>query len=129
MIPDSILHASGAATTACLFSDLVVFAIQQTQRERSGLPLETIGILGRIILSLGFNFALCFTFAYTYHAVALGSGRVFLAGGLGWLAVVIPVLMTSHHYDDRQKAVLTTRIFGWLFKTAAASMAIDYFIG
>lgn len=129
MIPDSILHASGAATAACLVSDLVVFAIQQAQRERSGLPLESIGIVGRIFLSLGFNFAVSFTFAYAYHAVALGSGRVFLAGGLGWLAVVIPVLMTSHSYDDRQKAVLTTRIFGWLFKTAAACMAIDYFIG
>jgi hypothetical protein len=129
MIPDPILNASGAATAACLVSDLVVYAIQQTQRERAGLPLEAIGIIGRIFLSLGFNFVLSFTFAYTYHAVALGSGRVFLAGGVAWLAVVIPVLMTSHSYNDRQKAVLTTRIFGWLFKTAAACVAIDYFIG
>jgi len=129
MIPDAILHASGVATVGCLISDLVVYAIQQAQRERSGLPLETIGIVGRMFLSIAFNFVLCFTFAYAYHAVALGSGRVFLAGGIGWLAVVIPVLMISHSYDDRQKAVLTTRIFGWLFKTAAACMAIDYFIG
>jgi hypothetical protein len=129
MIPDSILNASGTATVACLVSDLVVYAIQQAQRERSGLPLEAMGIMGRIFLSLGFNFVLCFTFAYTYHAAAMGSGRVYLAGGLAWLAVVIPVLMTSHSYDDRQKAVLTTRIFGWLFKTAAACVAIDYFIG
>jgi uncharacterized membrane protein YagU involved in acid resistance len=129
MIPDAILNASGAATAACLVSDTVVYAIQQAQRERSGLPLEAIGIIGRIFLSLAFNFVLCFTFAYTYHAVALGSGRAFLAGGVAWLAVVIPVLMTSHSYDDRQKAVLTTRIFGWLFKTAAACAAIDYFIG
>jgi hypothetical protein len=110
-------------------SDIVVYAIQQVQRERSGLPLETIGLLGRIFLSVAFNFVICFTFAYTYHAVALGSGRVFLVGGAAWLAVVIPVLMIAHTYDDRQKAVLITRIFGWLFKTAAACMAIDYFIG
>lgn len=129
MIPESILHASAVATVACLVSDLVVYAIQQAQRERSGLPLETIGIIGRIFLSLSFNFVLSFTFAYTYHAVALGSGRVFYAGGIAWLSVVIPVLITSHGYDDRQKAILTTRIFGWLFKTAAACMAIDYFIG
>ncbi len=129
MIPDSILYASGVATAACLVSDLVVYAIQQTQRERSGLPLETIGIIGRIFLSLAFNFIVSFTFAYMYHAVALGSGRVFYAGGIAWLGVVIPVLITSHGYDDRQKAILTTRIFGWLFKTAAACMAIDYFIG
>lgn len=129
MIPESILYASGAATAACVVSDLVVYAIQQAQRERSGLPLETIGVIGRILLSLGFNFILCFTFAYTYHAVALGSGRVFYAGGILWLAIVIPVLITSHGYDDRQKAVLTTRIYGWLFKTAVTCLTIDYFIG
>ncbi len=129
MIPESILYASGAATAACLVSDLIVYAIQQAQRERSGLPLETIGIIGRILLSLGFNFVLSFTFAYTYHAVALGSGRVYYAGGILWLAVVIPVLVTSHRTDDRQKAVLTTRIYGWLFKTAFTCLTIDYFIG
>jgi hypothetical protein len=129
MIPEAIFHASGLATTACLVSDLVVYAIQQAQRERSGLPLETMGIIARILLSVGYNFVVCFTFAYCYHAVAMGSGRAFMAGGIGWLAVVIPVLMISHAYDDRQKAILTTRIFGWLFKTAAACTAIDYFIG
>jgi len=129
MIPEPILHASGLATAACLVSDLVVYAIQQAQRERSGLPLETMGIVGRILLSIVYNFVVCFTFAYCYHAVAMGSGRAFLAGGLGWLAVVLPVLVVSHTYDDRQKAILTTRIFGWLFKTAAACAAIDYFIG
>jgi uncharacterized membrane protein YagU involved in acid resistance len=129
MIPDPVLHASGIATAACLVSDLVVFAIQQVQRERVGLPLETTGIIGRIVISVVFNFAICFTMAYTYHAVAMGSGRAFYAGGVVWLSVVIPVLITSHSYDDRQKAVLTTRIFGWLFKTGATCLAIDYFIG
>jgi uncharacterized membrane protein YagU involved in acid resistance len=129
MIPEPVLYASGIATAGCLVSDLVVFAIQQMQRERSGLPLETTGIIGRILISLIFNFTICFTMAYTYHAVAMGSGRAFYAGGIMWLSVVIPVLITSHNYDDRQKAILTTRIFGWLFKTGAACMAIDYFIG
>lgn len=129
MIPDSIWYATALATAVAFVSDLLVYAIQQVQRERGGLPLETTGIFWRSLLSLIFNFAVIFLFAYTYHAVALGSGRVFLAGGALWLSVVIPVLMASHYVDDRKKAVLTTRIFGWLFKTAATCMAINYFIG
>jgi hypothetical protein len=129
MIPESVWHATAASTAVAFISDLIVYAIQQGQRERGGLPQESMGILWRSLLSLIFNFAAIFLFAYTYHAVALGSGRVYLAGGLLWLAVVIPVLMTSHHVDDWKKAILTTRIFGWLFKTAATCVAIDYFIG
>jgi uncharacterized membrane protein YagU involved in acid resistance len=129
MIPESIWHVFATATVACVVSDLIVYAIQQAQRERSGVRTERMSVVWRLLLSILFNGIAVFLFAYTYHAVALGSGRVYLVGGALWLTITIPVLMAAHHVDDVKRAVLTTRIFGWLFKTAAAATAINYFIG
>lgn len=129
MIPEPVWLACGSATVVCLFSDLVVFAVQQAQRERFGLVVERLGLAWRFIVSLIFNFVATFLLTYLYHAVALGSGRAFYAGGIVWLSFVIPTLMTSRHLDDRKRAVLITRMLGWLFKTAVAAAAIDYFLG
>jgi uncharacterized membrane protein YagU involved in acid resistance len=129
MIPDSVWYVCATATLACVVSDMIVFAIQQGHREQSGVATESMGIVSRILLSVVFNSVATFLFAYTYHAVAFGSGRMYLAGGAIWLTMTIPVLMTAHHVDDLKRALLTTRIFGWLFKTAAAAVAIDFFIG
>ncbi len=128
MIPESVWYACGSATVVCLFSDLVVYAVQQAQREKFGILVESLGVVWRFLLSLIFNFVATFLFAYVYHAVALGSGRAYYAGGIIWLSFVIPTLMTAHHMDDRQRAVLITRMLGWLFKTAVTSVAIDYFL-
>jgi hypothetical protein len=129
MIADPIWYASAAATGAGLFSDLTVHGIQQWQRRRAGIPEETLGVLGRIPLSLVLNFVIAFLFAYVYSAVGAGSGRAYLAGAVVWLIIVIPVLASSRYMDDNMKRILTTRIFGWLFKVAAASAVIDHFIG
>jgi hypothetical protein len=129
MIPDPVWYATGSATVVCLLSDLVVYAVQQHQRERLGLIVETFGLAWRILLSILFNAVASFLFAYIYHAVALGSGRAYFAGALLWLGVVIPTLMTSRHMDEGQRAVLTPRMLGWFVKSAAASFAIDLFIG
>jgi hypothetical protein len=129
MIPDAIWHATAASTVVCLISDLVVFGIQQRQRERLGVMVENLGLVWRILLSILFNAVFTFLFAYVYHAVALGSGRAYFVGGLVWLSVVIPTLMTSRHLNENQRSVLTTRMLGWFIKSVIASVAVDTFIG
>ena len=129
MIPDSVWYVCATATMACVISDMTVYAIQQGHRERSGVRTERMNVVWRLLLSVAFNSVATFVFAYTYHAVALGSGRMYFAGGAVWLTMTIPALMTAHHVDDLKRALITTRVFGWLFKTAAAAVAIDFFIG
>jgi hypothetical protein len=128
MIPDSIWYAAGASTAIGLLSDLTVHGIQQWQRRKAGLPRESLGPLGQISLSFLMNATFSFLFTYVYHAVAAGSGRAYLAGAVVWLIVVIPILASSRFMEDRMRGLLTTRIFGWLFKVAAAATAVNHFI-
>jgi hypothetical protein len=129
MIPEIVWQSTGAAVGAGLIIDLTEHGIQQWQRSRAGIPLETLGVLGRIPLSLLTNFVAFFLFLYTYNAVAAGSGRAYLAGALVWLTITIPVLASSGHVDGGSKGLLTTRVFGWLLKAAAVSTAADFFFG
>jgi hypothetical protein len=129
MIPEAVWQATATALAAGLAIDLSVHGIQQWQRSKAGIPLETFGIIGRIPLSLLLNSVAFFLFLYTYNAVAAGSGRAFLAGALVWLTITIPVLASSSHVDGANRGILITRVFGWLLKAAAVSAAGNHFLG
>jgi hypothetical protein len=128
MIPEAVWYAAGVSAAAGLLTDIVVHAIQQWQRKRADMPREEYGPLGAIPFSLLTNSTFSFLFSYVYNAVAAGSGRAFIAGGLIWLIIVLPMLASSHYADDRLRGLLLTRVFGWLIKIGAASAAIHYFI-
>jgi hypothetical protein len=128
VIPESVWYAAGVSTALGLLADLMVHGVQQWQRTRAGIPRETYGSLGVIPLSLLVNSVFSILFAYVYNAAAAGSGRAFLAGALIWLIIVIPILTSSRYADEGLRGLLITRVFGWLFKIAAASASINHFI-
>jgi len=129
MDTQSILYCAAAATIPCVIFDLIIDAIQSWQRKRAGVTdVATFGWFGRTMISLVINALLCTGFGYLYSVIGAGSGNSFLVGGFLWLMVAVPLLATRKYQDDTQKRVLTTRIFGWLFKTVAASTSAAIFI-
>lgn len=124
------LIAAGVGTIPCVIFDLVIQAVQRWQRDRLGITeASTLGPFGKVMVSLLFNFLFCAAFMFAYSVIAAGSGNAFLVGGIIWLMIAIPLLLTSKYLDDLQKQMFATRILGWLFKTGSAAASASYFIG
>ena len=129
MDSDPILMAGAVGTVPCALSDLIVHAIQSWQRKRAGVIHEPfLGPFGRIVVSIIVNYPLCTAFAYLYDVIGTRAQDAYLMGGVLWLTLSVPMLMTSRGFDDIQKRILASRILGWLFKIAAASASAAYFI-
>ena len=129
MDTESALLASAAATVPCLMLDLAASAIQRHQRRLAGVQVESMNPFGQLLLSLLKNAAGCGVFCFFYAYMWAGSGRWFVYGGIAWLFVAIPMLLLTNYMDEVQVKTLSTRILAWLFKAAASSASLAYFIG
>lgn len=127
--PDEILLSAAAATIPCVLFDHLLSAIQNWQRKRSGtVDSGGLGPLGRTVVSILINFAICGLLTYVYTTVGHEPQDAFLVGALMWLMVSVPALFTSRYVDESQRQFLAGRILGWLAKTAIAATAAAYFI-
>lgn len=127
--PDEILLSAAAATIPCVLFDYLLVSLQNWQRERSGTATSVgLGPLGRTLVSILVNFAMCLLITYVYTTVGHDPQDAFLVGALMWLMVSVPALFTSRYVDESQRQFLAGRILGWLAKTAIAAAAAAYFI-
>jgi TRAP-type C4-dicarboxylate transport system permease large subunit len=127
--PDEILLSAAAATIPCVLFDYLLVSLQNWQRERSGTATSVgLGTLGRTLVSILVNFAMCLLITYVYTTVGHDPQDAFLVGALMWLMVSVPALFTSRYVDESQRQFLAGRILGWLAKTAIAAAAAAYFI-
>ncbi len=127
---ETILMTGAAGAVPGVVFDFISYGIQQWQRRRAGAPnVPAFGPFIRFILSFIVNFIACGGFAYVYYVIWKGQGDAYLFGGVVWLIVAIPILISSKYFDDIQKKVVATRVLGWLFKMAAAAASASYFIG
>jgi hypothetical protein len=126
---EEILLAAAAATVPCILFDQTLYAIQQWQRKRAGVVGHTgFGVLGRTLISLVINFAICGFVAYLYRILGKEPQDSYLIGAALWLMIAVPFLFTSRYVDESQKTVFTGKILGWLVKTAIAATAAAYLI-
>ncbi len=126
---DEILLSVAAATIPCVLFDHLLYAIQNWQRKRAGVTESGgLGPLGRTVISLLINSAICGLITYVYATVGHEPQDAYLVGALMWLMVSIPALFTSRYVDDSQKQLLAGRILGWLAKAAIAAAAAAYFV-
>ena len=129
MDTEAVWLASAAATVPCVMLDLAAGAIERHQRRVAGVAIEAMNPFGQFILSLVANALGCAAFCFFYAFLWAGSGRAFIYGGIIWLFVAIPMLLMTNYMGEVQVKTLSTRILAWLFKAAAASISLAYFVG
>lgn len=129
MDTEAVWLASAGAAVPCVMLDLAAGAIQRHQRRLAGAAVEAMNPFGQLLLSVLKNALGCGTFCFFYAFLWPGSGRAFVYGGVIWLFVAIPILLMTNYMDEVQVKTLSTRILAWLFKAAAASASLAYFIG
>ena len=130
MVPDYVWLATAVSTVPAVLLDMASGIIQRRQiRLGGGEPGDAIGPFGRFLLSLVLNAAVLGGLSFLYFRLWAGSGRAFLYGAVVWLLVSIPALLLSRAMDDSQQRLMIVRALSLLFKAAALSISLAYFIG
>jgi protein-S-isoprenylcysteine O-methyltransferase Ste14 len=130
MIPDRVWLTAAAATVPAVILDMASgFAQRRRIREGGGEPVEAIGQVSRLFLSLLLNALVLVALAYLYFRLWAGSGGTYLFSAVLWLLITIPGLLLSRAMDESQQRVMATRALSMLFKAAALAVALSYFIG
>ncbi len=130
MIPEHVWLATAVATVPAVLLDMASGMIQRWQiRRGGGEPGDSIGPFGRFLLSLVQNAFVLGGLSFLYFRLWAGSGRAFLYVAVVWLLISIPALLLSRAMDDTQQRIMTIRALSLLFKAAALSISLAYFIG
>lgn len=118
------------ATVPAVLLDMASGMIQRRQtRLGGGETGDLVSPIWRFILSLVLNAIVLGGLGFLYYRLWAGSGGAFLYSAVVWLLVAIPALLLSRAMDDSQQAVMTIRTLSALFKAAALSVSLAYFIG
>jgi hypothetical protein len=130
MIPEHVWLATAVATVPAVFLDMASGMIQRWQiRRGGGEPGDSIGPFVRFLLSLALNAFVLGGLSFLYFRLWAGSGRAFLYVAVVWLLISIPGLLLSRAMDEPQQRIMTVRALSLLFKAAALSISMAYFIG
>lgn len=130
MIPEYVWLATAVATVPAVLLDMASGMIQRWQiRRGGGEPGDSIGPFGRFLLSLALNAIVLGGLSFLYYRLWAGSGRAFLYVAVVWLLISIPALLLSRAMDESQQRIMTIRALSLLFKAAALSLSLAYFIG
>jgi hypothetical protein len=130
MIPEYVWLATAVATVPAVLLDMASGMIQRWQiRRGGGEPGDSIGPFGRFLLSLVQNAFVLGGLSFLYFRLWAASGRAFLYVAVVWLLISIPALLLSRAMDESQQRIMTIRALSLLFKAAALSISLAYFIG
>jgi hypothetical protein len=130
MIPENVWLATAVATVPAVLLDMASGMIQRWQiRRGGGEPGDSIGPFGRFLLSLVQNAVVLGGLSFLYFGLWAGSGRAFLYVAVVWLLISVPALLLSRTMDEAQQRIMTIRALSLLFKAAALSISLAYFIG
>jgi hypothetical protein len=118
------------ATVPAVVLDMASGMIQKRQlRLGGGEPGDLMGPFGRLVISLLLNALVLGGLSYLYYRLWAGSGGALLFGAVIWLLISIPALLLSRAMDESQQRIVTIRMLAALFKAAALSFSLAYFIG
>jgi hypothetical protein len=130
MLPEKVWLATAVATVPAVLLDVASGMIQRRQVRLSGAePGDGMGVFWRFLASIVLNFFVLAGLSFLYSYLWAGSGRAFLYGAVIWLLVSIPALLLSRTMDDSQQRIMVVRVLSLLFKAAALSISLSYFIG
>lgn len=130
MLPERVWLALAVATVPAVLLDMASGMIQRRHiRLGGGESGDVVGPFGRFILSLVLNASVLGGLGFLYNHLWAGSGGAFLYGAVVWLFVAIPALLLSRAMDESQQRIITIRALAALFKAAALSISLAYFIG
>lgn len=130
MLPEEVWLATAVATVPAVLLDLATGFIQRRQLRRMGLESEGgPGAFWKLVGSIVLNSVILAGLAFLYSYLWAGSGRSYLYGAVIWLLVSIPALLLARSMDDSQQRVMAVRALALLFKAAALSISLSYFIG
>jgi hypothetical protein len=129
MNTDLILIAGAFSALPCIIVDAVAHTIQRGQMRIAGvLYADPFVSSGHIFLSTAINFSMCAAIAYVYYIALEQSTSAFLIGGMIWLMVATPVIISLKFADEIQRRTFAVRVFAWFFKTVVAALLVTYWV-